>query len=111
MWKAISALVVAAVAAGAFTLLPGMNTDVSASVPNTSEKSDRYDVADCDRQGWPYYERECLKDHSRNAGRSVQVRLISTDRIYREPSAPLPDWAAYLPSQGPVSIVNFTVGR
>jgi hypothetical protein len=112
MWKAISALVVvAATVAGALTLLPAMNTGVSASVPNASAKTDRFDAADCDRQGWPYYGRECIKDHTRNAGRSLQVRLISTDRIYAEPSAPLPEWAAYLPATHPAGTIHFTVGR
>lgn len=111
MWKALAALVAAAGIAGALTLLPGLSANVSASVPNSALKTDRYDAADCARHSWPYYDRECLKDHSRNAGRAVEVRVISTDRLYREPSAPLPEWAAYLPANGPKSVVNFTVGR
>jgi hypothetical protein len=111
MWKAFAALLAAAGIAGALTLLPGLSGGVSASVPNSSLKTDRYDAADCARQGWPYYGRECLKDHSRNAGRAQQVRLVSTDRIYAAPAAPLPEWAAYLPATGPASVVNFTVGR
>lgn len=111
MWKAISAMVAAAVVAGTLTLLPGFSGDVSASVPNSSLKSDRYDAADCERTGWPYYGRDCLKDKSRNAGRSVQVRLITTDRIYAAASAPLPEWAAYLPATHPAGTIHFTIGR
>lgn len=111
MWKAFAALVAAAGIAGALTLLPGLSAGVSASVSDFSLKTDRYDAADCERQGWPYYGRECLKDRSRNAGRSAQVRLVSTDRIYIAPVAPLPEWAAYLPANGPQSVVNFTIGR
>jgi hypothetical protein len=111
MWKAAAALVAAAAIAGALTLLPGLSADVSASVPNSSVKTDRYDATECERVSWPYYGRECLKDRNRNAGRSLQVRLVSTDRLYREASGPLPEWAAYLPATGPTGAINFTVGR
>jgi hypothetical protein len=111
MWKAFSALAAAAALAGVVTFLPGLNNDVSATVSQLSSKGDRYDAADCDLQGWPYYGRDCLKDPSRNAGRAVAARLVSTDRLYIPASAPLPEWAAYLPATGPKSIVSFKVGR
>ncbi len=111
MWKALSAVVAAGIIAGALSFLPGLIGDVSASVPNTSAKADRYDAADCERQGWPYYGHECLKDHGRNAGRVPEMRLISTDRLYIEPTGPLPEWAAYLPATHPAGIVTFTIGR
>ena len=45
-------------------------------------KADRADLQQsCDQQGWPYYETACLRDDSRNAGRVLKVRVVSTDRI------------------------------
>jgi len=110
MWKAISALTAAAALAGVVTFLPGLNGDVSATVSPLSSRGDRYDAADCEQKSWPYYGRECLKDPSRNAGRAVAARLVTTDRLYIPASAPLPEWAAYLPATGPRSVVTFKIG-
>jgi hypothetical protein len=105
MWKAISALIAAAAIAGAVTLFPGLSEDVVART--TIIKGDRADAMTCERQGWPYYQNDCLKDLSRNAGRATPARLITTDRVYAEPSAPLPEWAAYLPALHPAASINF----
>ena len=79
MFKTFSALAAAAVIAGALTLLlPGFGS-VNASTPPA--KTDRADTIDCERQGWPYYQRGCIRDESRNAGRAKTVRLVTTDRI------------------------------
>jgi hypothetical protein len=111
MWKAISALAAAAALAAAVIVLSGMGGGVSANVSSLPHKGDRYDAAECSMQGWPYYGRECLKDPSRNAGRAVAARLVSTDRVYVPASAPLPEWAAWLPATHPGWTIDFTLGR
>lgn len=105
MWKAISALIAAATIAGAVTLFPGLSEDVVART--TIIKGDRADATTCERQGWPYYQQDCLKDLKRNAGRAVPARLVTTDRIYSAPVAQLPEWAAYLPATHPAQPINF----
>jgi hypothetical protein len=108
MWKAFSAIVASALIAAALTVMPGfvpgLSGDVVASVPDPSAKSDRFDAADCERHGWPYYQRECLKDLRHNAGRASAARLVTTDRVFVAPRAPLPAWAAYLPAMNPAPI-------
>ena len=46
--------------------------------------ADRLDIgqagSDCALHGWPYYERECLRDSRYPAGQAPAVRLVSTDR-------------------------------
>jgi hypothetical protein len=80
MWKTISAVAAAASIAGAITLVQG--SDVNASAPAASAKTDRADLQqNCDQQGWPYYQIACLRDDTRNAGRVLSVRMISTDRV------------------------------
>jgi hypothetical protein len=80
MWKTISAIAAAALIAGAISLLPG--SDVEASAPAASVKTDRADLQpSCAQQGWPYYKTACLHDDSRNAGRVLKVRVVSTDRV------------------------------
>lgn len=82
MLKAVSAIATAAVLAGAAMLMPALTPEAAAVAPVPAAKSDRADnpVA-CERQGWPYYEANCLRDDNRNAGRVPQVRIISTDRV------------------------------
>jgi hypothetical protein len=81
MFKAFPAIVAATVIAGAITLFfPGFSPDVKASTV-ASGKSDRLDIVDCDRQSWPYYQRECIRDEEKNAGRATKVRIVTTDRI------------------------------
>lgn len=91
MLKAVSAIAVAAALAGAAMIFPAMTPEVAASAPVPAAKADRADVsASCERQGWPYYDANCLHDDSRNAGRVPQVRIISTDRVHlSHPDAPV----------------------
>jgi hypothetical protein len=37
--------------------------------------------SDCSLHGWPYYERECLRDRRHPAGQPPVVRLVATDRL------------------------------
>jgi len=81
MIKTISAIAVAALLAGAVTLLPGLSMQVQANVP-AAGKTDRADLPPaCAQQSWPYYQRDCLRDHGRNAGRSAAVRIVTADRV------------------------------
>jgi hypothetical protein len=97
MWKAGSALAVAAFLAGAATILPGFSPSVSASTPVAAQKTDKLATADCFRAGWPYYRAECLKDHGQNAGIARPVRLVTTDRLPAErPQAIEGEWLGML---------------
>jgi hypothetical protein len=46
---------------------------------------DRLDIgqpgSDCSLHGWPYYQRECLRDRRHPAGQPPAVRLVATDRF------------------------------
>jgi hypothetical protein len=96
MWKTISAIAAAALIAGAITLLQG--SDVSASAPVAAAKSDRADLQpNCEQQGWPHYQVTCLRDDSRNAGRVLPMRVISTDRIAQANPNTKPDLAPHWP--------------
>jgi hypothetical protein len=81
MWKTISAVAAAALIAGVFTVFQG--SDVKASAPAAvSAKTDRADLQkSCAQHSWPYYQTSCLRDDSRNGGRVLKVRVVSTDRI------------------------------
>jgi hypothetical protein len=83
MFKALSAIAIAAVAAGALTVLPGFAPQVEASTPQALAKSDRLDIrpvgAACSEQAWPNFETSCL----RNAVSKTtvkQARLVTADR-------------------------------
>jgi hypothetical protein len=91
MLKTVSAMVAAAALAGAAMLLPAMAPEAAAVAPVPAAKSDRADnPAACERQGWPYYEANCLRDENRNAGRVPQVRIVSTDRVeLDQPAGPV----------------------
>ncbi len=95
MWKTISAVAAAALIAGAISLLPG--SDVNASVPAPSAKTDRADLQDCAQQGWPYYKTACLRDESRNASRVLTMRVVSTDRVPQANSNTRSDLAPHWP--------------
>ena len=100
MWKTISAITAAALIAGGITLLQG--SDVNASAPAASAKTDRADLQpNCEQQGWPHYQVTCLRDDGRNAGRVLSVRVVSTDRIAQaNPNTKLdlaPHWPVMLP--------------
>jgi hypothetical protein len=90
MLKTVSLIAAAAVLAGAAMLLPAVTPEVAASAHFPAAKSDRVDnPVSCERQGWPYYEANCLRDENRNAGRVQQVRIITTDRVsVSQPATP-----------------------
>jgi hypothetical protein len=79
MFRAVSAIagLAAVVAAG----ILAFGSLVQASAPAPVEKSDRADAVGCELRDWPYYRSGCLRDESRNAGRAVRARVVSTDRI------------------------------
>jgi hypothetical protein len=91
MVKAVSAIAIAAALAGTALLLPAVMPEAAAVAPAPAAKTDRADMpASCNRQGWPYYTANCLRDDSRNAGRVPQVRIITTDRVsVSQPAAPV----------------------
>lgn len=96
MWKTISAIAAAAMIAGAVSLLPG--SDVNASAPAVSPKTDRADLQQsCAQHGWPYYTTACLRDDSRNAGRVLKVRIVSADRIPQANPDTHPDLTPHWP--------------
>lgn len=82
MLKTVSAIAAAAALAAAAMLLPSVTPQAVAVAPIPAAKSDLADIpAACERQGWPYYDANCLRDESRNAGRVPQVRMITPDRV------------------------------
>jgi hypothetical protein len=74
MLKAFSAIVVAALIAGAITILPGLSTDVEASAVIAIVKIDppQASGSPCAQRGWPYA--QCQSGPGR-------VRLIALDRL------------------------------
>ncbi len=80
MIKALSAVAVAAVLAGALTLLPAFTPQVEASVPQALAKGDRLDIhRDCAQQSWPNFDASCLRAAG-NDGSVRQARVVSVDR-------------------------------
>ena len=83
MFKALSAIAIAAGVAAALTILPGFAPTVEASVPQVLAKGDRLDIRtvgkDCSERAWPNFEASCL----RRAGTKAdirEVRLVTADR-------------------------------
>jgi hypothetical protein len=83
--RPLSAVAVAALIAGAVTILPGVSEPVVASAPLNSGKSDRLDIrplgAQCSQQAWPYFETACLRDRRMALGQAKPARIVTTDRI------------------------------
>jgi hypothetical protein len=79
MWKTLSALAAAAFFAAAVALFLSSTPEVIASTSQL--KSDRADALECMQQSWPYYDTSCIRDVSRNAGRTQPVRIVTTDRV------------------------------
>ncbi len=69
-------------AAAALMALPAF---VQASAPGA--KSDLDISVSCELRSWPYYDSQCLRDGSRNAGRAAAVRIVTTDRIGEDQDA------------------------
>ena len=83
MIKTFSAIAIAALMAGALTVLPGFAPQVEASVPQALAKGDRLDIKqigpNCSQQAWPNFEAACL----RIAGKKTMIRearLVTADR-------------------------------
>jgi hypothetical protein len=81
----ISAVVVAAVVAGAYTVLPAASDKVAASAPLNSGKGHRLDIRplgiQCSEQAWPYFEARCLRDPRLPHGQAKAARMVSADRL------------------------------
>ena len=82
--RTISAVVAAALIAGALAVIPGASDKVVASAPLNSGKGDRLDIRPigpkCSEQAWPYYEASCLKDRRQAMGQAKAVRVVSADK-------------------------------
>ena len=65
MIRTFSAIAIAALIAGALTVLPGFAPQVEASVPVALAKGDRLDIkqigTNCSQQAWPNFEPACLR--------------------------------------------------
>jgi hypothetical protein len=87
IFKAVSAVVAAALGAAVVLALPGFSPEVEAGTPAPIVKSDRLDIAlsapACGQQAWPYYQSNCLRDRNQPGGRARSVRLVSTDQVSR----------------------------
>jgi hypothetical protein len=82
----ISAVVLAAMVAGAYTVLPGTSDKVAASTPFKSGKGDRLDIRPlgikCSEQPWPYFEARCMRDPRVARGEAKPARIVSADRVH-----------------------------
>ena len=83
MIRTFSAIAIAALIAGALTVLPGFAPQVQASVQVALAKGDRLDIkqigTNCSQQAWPNFEATCL----RVADKKVvirEARLVTADR-------------------------------
>jgi hypothetical protein len=111
MDKAVSAMAsVAVLAASLMFTIPKL---VNASAPEPGQKADFADLGDCDLGNWPYYTRACVRDETRNAGRSISVRLVAPDRIsdfeIRAASGPAPirlSRAALVEAASPIPLAS-----
>jgi hypothetical protein len=83
MIKTFSAIAVAALIAGALTVLPGFAPQVEASVPVALAKGDRLDIKqvglNCSQQAWPNFEAACLRVAG-NKSMIREARLVTADR-------------------------------
>lgn len=84
MIKTLSAIAAAAVIAAAIAVMPGFATQVDASTPVASSKSDRLDIGaigkDCSQKAWPYFENSCLRKAGGTTMPLQQVRVVSAER-------------------------------
>jgi hypothetical protein len=84
MIKTLSAIAAAAVIAFAIAVMPGFATQVDASTPTVSAKSDRLDIGaigkDCSQKAWPYFENSCLRNAGGTTMPKQQVRVVSVER-------------------------------
>ncbi len=84
IFGSISAISLAALVAGAMTILPTFSDKVVASAPIHSGKGDRLDIrplgAQCSEQAWPYFEASCLRDGRTTMGKAKAARIVAADR-------------------------------
>jgi hypothetical protein len=85
IYPAIAAVALAALVAGATTILPGVSDRVVASAPLHSGKGDRLDLRPlgtrCSEQAWPYFEANCVRDPRLAHGQARPARIVVPDRI------------------------------
>ena len=83
--KSISAVVLAALVAGAVTILPGASDEVVASAPLHAGKGDRLDLRPrgitCSANAWPYFEAGCVRDTRMSFGKARPARIVTADRV------------------------------
>lgn len=83
--RTVSAVVAAALVAGAITIVHGAHDKVVASAPLHSGKGDRIDIRaagpNCSEQAWPYYEAGCIKDRRRPMSEAKPARTVTVDRV------------------------------
>ena len=83
-YRSFSAIALAALIAGAVTVLPSFSGKVVASAPLHSGKGDRLDIRplgpQCSEQAWPYFEANCLRDNRTTMGQAKPARIITADR-------------------------------
>ena len=84
-YRSISAIAVAALIAGAVTILTSFSDKVVASAPIHSGKGDRLDIrplgTKCSQQAWPYFEANCLRDKRAAMGKVQPARIVTADRL------------------------------
>jgi hypothetical protein len=84
-YRPISAVVLAALVAGAWIVVPGTSDTVVASAPLNNGKGDRLDYRpigpDCSEQAWPYFEANCLRDRRHAMGQAKVARIVTADRV------------------------------
>lgn len=85
VYRAISVVALAALVAGAATILPGASDKVVASAPVHSGKGDRIDIRplgiNCSEQAWPYFEASCMRDRRMALGQAKAARIVTADRV------------------------------
>jgi hypothetical protein len=82
--RSVPAIALAALIAGALTMLPSFSDPVVASTPIHHGKGDRLDIrplgAKCSEQAWPYFEAHCLRDNRAALGQVKPARIVAIDR-------------------------------
>lgn len=82
--RTVSAVVLAAVIAGAFTILPSFSNRVDASAPITVAMAAApvpVATGKCAEQHWPYMDADCLRDGRKAEGPAKKAsRVVNIDR-------------------------------
>jgi hypothetical protein len=84
MFRIICAVTAASLVVGICILAAEPSRTVEAGT-QPAMMPDRLDIgqagSDCSLHGWPYYQRECLRDRRHPAGQPPAMRLVATDRL------------------------------